>query len=133
VSDENVEVIKQMFDAFNRDPPSALAWLDPEVEWDMRAIQIPGLADVYRGLDELQRFWAQWFQAIEDYRVKVIEFIDAGDAVVVVMDAFGRGRGSGIEIERRWFDVYRLRDAKVVSYRTHREMSDALKTAGLGE
>ena len=42
------------------------------------------------------------------------EFIDAGDRVVVSAYFKGRGRGSGIEVAARFYDVYTLRDGKVV-------------------
>lgn len=41
---------------------------------------------------------------------------------------WGRGRGSGVEVSDRWFYAYRLRDGKIISWRS---FTDALEAVGL--
>ena len=61
------------------------------------------------------------------------EFIDAGAHVVVTTYEAGRGRVSGIEIDGRFFNVYTLRNGKIVHKVEFTERSKALEAAGLSE
>ena len=61
------------------------------------------------------------------------EFVDAGDRVVVALHLRGRGRGSGVEIDARFFDVYTIRDGKIVRMDEFTERFAALEAAGLRE
>jgi hypothetical protein len=59
--------------------------------------------------------------------------IDAGNAVVVAIHYRGRGRGSGVEVEDRKFEVHTFLDGQCVSEVDFDERSEALKAAGLLE
>jgi ketosteroid isomerase-like protein len=61
------------------------------------------------------------------------EFIDAGDQVVVTVHYTGRGRGSGVPFDDRLFDVYTLREGKIIRKREFRDRSAALDAAGVDE
>jgi ketosteroid isomerase-like protein len=45
----------------------------------------------------------------------------------------GRGRGSGVEIEARFYDVYTLSDGKIVRMDQFTERSEALEVVGLSD
>jgi ketosteroid isomerase-like protein len=45
----------------------------------------------------------------------------------------GRGRGSGVPFDDRLFDVYTLREGKIIHKREFRDRSSALQAAGLRE
>jgi ketosteroid isomerase-like protein len=63
-----------------------------------------------------------------------MDFIDAGDRVVVPLSWGGRGRASGVEIaepEETW--VFTLRDGKVVHVKEYASKNAALEAAGLTE
>ena len=47
-------------------------------------------------------------------------------ADVVTVRLRGRGRGSGVEIDGRFYDVYTLRDGKIVRMDQFTERSEAL-------
>ena len=55
--------------------------------------------------------------------------MDMGDRVVVTVRLGGRGRGSGVEIAARFYDVYTLRDGKIVRMDQFTERSEALEAA----
>jgi ketosteroid isomerase-like protein len=65
--------------------------------------------------------------------VTVEEIIDAGDQVVVVAHHEGRGRASGVEVDTRFYEVYKLREGKVARVDEYTERADALEAAGLSE
>jgi hypothetical protein len=63
---------------------------------------------------------------LDNYRTEADEFIDAGDAVIVVARLTARGRGSGAEFTNRIVLMYGLRDGKMTyldAFRTKREVS----------
>ena len=93
---------------------------------------MPG-AGVYDGLEGVRGFWRDWLEPWEDYEIEYSEYIDAGDAVVLVFRQAGTGRGSGVRIEREFFGVWYLRDSKVVRFRLFESRGQALEAAGLSE
>jgi ketosteroid isomerase-like protein len=61
------------------------------------------------------------------------EFIDGGDRVVVAIYFRGRGRRSGIEIDTRLYEIYFLREEKIVRVQEFTDRAEALEAAGLSE
>jgi ketosteroid isomerase-like protein len=45
----------------------------------------------------------------------------------------GRGRGSGVEVEARFYEVYTVRDGRTVRWEEFSDRAEALKAAGLRE
>jgi ketosteroid isomerase-like protein len=131
VSKENVEVVREMVDAFNRgDFQTSLALLDDEVEWHDPP-GVPG-AGVHRGPEAVRSWLARWLGAWESYTVSVEEIIDAGDQVVVVHHERARGKESGVEVDNRSANVCDVRDGKVVRKRPYADRSQALAATELG-
>ena len=79
--------------------------------------------------DNFQRFASAW----DDLQVTAEQFIDAGDRVFVAAHFRGRGRASGITVETRLYEVYTLRDHKVVRVDEFSNRADALEAVGLRE
>ncbi len=97
VSQEYVELIRQGYEAWNSgDRRWVLDHMVPEVEW-VAAPEDPD-PGVYRGYEGVERFWAQWRAAVGQLRFDPLEFIDAGDDVVVIARRSGRGEQSGVDV-----------------------------------
>jgi uncharacterized protein len=132
MSQENVEIVRAMLNAFNRgDFEASLQFLDEGVEWHDPP-DVPD-AGVHRGPEEVRRWMARWLGAWESYTAEAEELIDAGDQVVVVHHERGRGKGSGAEVEHRSANLFDLRNEKVVRRRPFPGRSEALEAAGLRE
>jgi uncharacterized protein len=133
MSQENVEIVKQftrLFEAGDRD--EWRAYFDPDVVWDASATNMPA-AGVYHGHQGIEQFFRDWLGTWKDYDMATREYIDAGDAVVVVFRQTGTGRISGVRTERDFFGVYDLRESKVVQFRQYESREEALEAAGLSE
>jgi ketosteroid isomerase-like protein len=100
----------------------------PDIEWRDRADDPD--ASVHRGHDAAMKHMAE-FDDLAELRVEPQEFIDAGDFVVVPTRLSGHGQTSGAFFEGHQVNVFRLRDGKVTEVREYREMSEALRAAGL--
>jgi ketosteroid isomerase-like protein len=130
MSQENVEIARRAF-AYEiygvGDRAEAEAIFDPHV------VMNPIDEGPSYGPDEMRYDWERWATAFDDLRVTVEEIIDAGDRVVLVAHHQGRGRGSGIEVDARFYEVYTLREGKVSRVDEYTEREPALEAAGLRE
>ena len=59
--------------------------------------------------------------------------VDAGDSVVVRVRQSGRGKETGAHVESDGWQVFTLRDGKVVHCRGYDTKAQALEAAGLSE
>jgi uncharacterized protein len=127
MSQENVENARRGFEAYvagNLD--EALAYLDPEIVYKQATA-----AGWVRGRDAVRAAWERWESSWEDIEMTSEEMIDAGDCVIHAIFFRGRGRGSGIEVVGRFFQVYTVRDGKTVRWEEFADRSEALEAAGL--
>jgi ketosteroid isomerase-like protein len=132
MSEENVEIVRRVFDAFNRrDIAAFLELLDPDVEWVpilavLEGRVYRGHGDIRRWIDDLATDWEFFEVCYEDLR-------DLGDRVLVSGHWRARGRASGVELENPGTYLYEIKNGRVVSMRTFTDRAEALGAAGLAE
>jgi ketosteroid isomerase-like protein len=122
MSEENVEVVRQFL---LLDVEEALAYADPEIVWN------PAEESAAEGHDAVRASLERWKGEWDDYEMLPEEFEQLGDRVVVVVNFRARGRASGIEVDGRLYDVYTLRDGKIVRMDQFTQRSEAREAAGL--
>jgi ketosteroid isomerase-like protein len=132
MSQENVELIKRMVGEATNNPAAMYKVLAEDVEWDVSDLQLPGRS-VYRGHAGVMEFFRDWVGAFDEWGYQAEELIDAGDATVVRLHQWGRGKGSGAAVEIRFWQVWNLRGGEVVRASHHLEKDQALEAAGLRE
>jgi ketosteroid isomerase-like protein len=134
MSQENVEVVREVFESFvGRDWEKTAQLVDPEVEFHGT---VGGLEEgrVARGLPQaIQTFEDEDLEAWDERRLEAEEFIDAGDDVIVLLHEFRRGRGSGIELETDTAVVCAVSAGRVVRIQGYMDRHAALEAAGLRE
>jgi ketosteroid isomerase-like protein len=130
MSQENVEIVRRSFEAFQRgDYEAAMDAIDPRIEYDLT--HFPD-GKVYLGHEGIREAFRIWMGTWEDYRQELDELIDAGDdEVIALVRESGRGKGSGIELERPTAGLWTLRDGRAVRIRFYPGKAQALKAAGL--
>jgi ketosteroid isomerase-like protein len=128
MSQQNVEILERAL--ASGDPGALLAILDGEVEWDY--VGAFPEAVTYHGPDEVRDFLQQWSGAFDDFGVEAEELIDAGDSVVVRLHQWGHGKETGALVENRTWQVFTLREGRVVHCRGYANRAEALEAAGLG-
>jgi ketosteroid isomerase-like protein len=124
MSQENVEIVRRFLLV---DVDEALTHADPDIVWNPIE-ELPA-----QGHGAVRASLARWKGEWHDYKVMPEEFEDRGDRVVVTVRLRGRGRGSGIEIDARFYDVYTLRDGKIVRMDQFTARSHALEAVALQE
>jgi ketosteroid isomerase-like protein len=129
MSQENVEIVRRAFQylASGRGGSEVLASFDPNV------VMKPVETGATYGVTAIRDNFERWQSTFDELEVTVEEIIDAGDRVVHSAHWGGRGRGSGIKVDARYYEVYTLRDGKIIRVDEYTERADALEAAGLSE
>jgi ketosteroid isomerase-like protein len=64
---------------------------------------------------------------------RIVEAVEAGDSVVARVHQWGRGKGSGATVDDSHWQVWTVRDGKVVRVIIRADREAALEAAGLRE
>jgi ketosteroid isomerase-like protein len=121
MSQQNVEIVHSFLTA---PVDEALAYADPGIVWNP-VEELPA-----QGHDAVRTSLAHWKAEWDDYTLAAEEFVDMGERVLVTVRLGGRGRGSGVEIDARFYDVYTLRDGRIVRMDQFSDRSEALEAMG---
>jgi ketosteroid isomerase-like protein len=133
MSQENVEIVRQVFRAFNsEDIGRVLAFTHPEVEVEIGP-EISAEPDTYRGHNGMRRYLQTFQDAMGEIRFQPERFWDVGESVVVALLLTAKGRQTSIPVEQRSGGVWRIRDGKVVRVRAYASATEALEAVGLVE
>jgi ketosteroid isomerase-like protein len=132
MSQENIDVVRRSIEAYNRRDFEALRAVNaPNVEVDWSASR--GLqAGVYRGVEEVLRFYRNFLEMFEEVTLEPDRFIESGDLVIVPNAAQIRGR-DGIATGARSALVFDLHDGRITRVRLFQETREALEAVGLQE
>lgn len=127
MSEENVELVRRgiaSVDVF-------WAMLDDYIVWDLRGYQVVDLDPVYVGRDAViegsRHYWGTW----EQYSLEAEAIIDAGASVVVAVRERMRGKGSGVELDRRWAQTWTFQRGRNIRWEMFHDTSAALEAVGL--
>jgi ketosteroid isomerase-like protein len=127
MSQENVEVVREIYRAWERGDFSSNEWADPDIEFVSGAG--PDEA-VHRGIEAMGRAWREWLSAWEEFKVEPREFIDAGDDVLVLTEFRGRGKASGA---MPGGSLFTFRDGSVVRLASFTDPANAVAAMRLRE
>jgi ketosteroid isomerase-like protein len=131
-SRHNAAIVRAVYAAFSGLAQSGeiasyvAAHFDPDCEY--RPVEE---ASTIRGHHALIRWVERWLEAWDDAWDEVDEIIEAGATVIAAIRVHGRGRLSGMEVSQRLFDVFELRNGRVVRITEYLDPAQALEAAGL--
>ena len=131
MSQENVEIVKAAFEAWNAGDMDAFReLLHPDVTlWLMEDFPEPG---PHVGLEAVMRQWKQQREAFDaDTADPISDFIDIADHVLVRF--VWRGRGLGPDSDMEVTQVITVRKGKVFLLEHFWDHAEALETVGLSE
>ena len=134
MSQENVEVVREMYEDMNRRNCAAiLAAYDEDVVLVVHESVGPE-AGTFRGREAVGRWFGEWFLGFaKDYRFEVEEARSVGDRVFVVARHHGHGRSSGADVEQVNAQILSLHEGKVVQLELYGSRAEAIKAVGLEE
>ena len=135
MSQENVEIVRSNFDAWNAaEPPDVLlSRFHPEVVYHPRADE-PEPSPLV-GRDAVEELVSGFADAFSEVTFEVLELIDAGDHVITstVLNVVLHGQGgtSGASVSDTYVFVHRLRDGLIVEGWEYKTKQEALEALGL--
>jgi ketosteroid isomerase-like protein len=133
VAPKNVELVYSGLDALNRGGvDDVLHMCDPEIEW----IAAPGFlpdAEDYHGRAGVRAWFEKVGETFEKVQWEAEEVVESGERLMVGLKLQATGRASGIEGEFRIFQVWTIRDGKLVRLESYLSRNEALVATGLSE
>ena len=131
MSQEDVEVVRRSFDA----------WNDGDVDSIRRCYAedvvvqtgITELGRTFEGDDPIGRWVAELRETWAEFHWEIERIFEVGDLVVTFHRVMGVGRESGVEVVRDLTTLFSLRDGKIASERIFLDREEALEAAGRRE
>ena len=111
MSEENVKIVRRVYEGWARGDFSEGEAFHPEIEFEMVDWPHPARS---RGVEEMRRTWQTTLSAWDDFRAEPDDVVDYGDNVLVLNSIRGRGKGSGAEVSAQTATVWTLKAGKVV-------------------
>jgi ketosteroid isomerase-like protein len=134
MSQENVELVRRAYDAWNRrDFDAVIALIDPEIEWTtIGRPRFIGTEVTYHGHEGVREFWRLLIEPWTEFHIEVEGTRAAGDLVVAFVRFHGKAR-EGPELEAPFVHLLNIRQSKAVRFRAFDNRAEALEAAGLLE
>jgi len=132
MSQENVELVRSIYAAWERGDYSSVEWADPEIELVNPDGPIPGH---WKGLAALAETWRDFLSAWEEHRIEAEEYRELDDERVLVLSHItGRGKRSGAELGQmraKTANLFHVRAGKVIRLVTYWDRNNGLEAVGL--
>ncbi len=135
MSQENVEIVRGLFEATNRrDFAAVLDAYDENVMLVVDESIEPVDAGIVYGREGVINWYGEWLRSFaRDYRFDIEDARGVGDRVFLVARHHGRGLASGTEVEQSVAYAYTVRAGKIVRVEMYANPAAALKAVGLEE
>ena len=134
MSQENLELVRSIFAAWERGDYSSAEWAHPEIEFVAADGPTPGS---WTGVAAMAEAWRETLSAFEELLSEADEYRALDDErVLVLMHFSGRGKTSGLEvgdIHMKGANLFHVRDGKVSRLVTYWDRERAFADLGLGE
>jgi SnoaL-like polyketide cyclase. len=143
MSQENVEVVRSLWEPFKGLDVTAIDWnaeairemigppFSPEVELRWSATWA-GERE-YGGRDGVIQAFKEWVEPFSEYHAEPLDYIEVGDHVVVPTRQWGVGGASGAPVEIEVTHVFEFRGHQIVRLDEYDTLKEALEAAGLTE
>jgi ketosteroid isomerase-like protein len=131
MSETNLEIVGRLFSQFEKGNFWVPEFFDPNV----RVVWLDGVGVEAEttGLQAMSDLMMSWLEAHDRLTLTAERLIDAGDQVVASATWRGRGKASGVATEWRFGQVLTLRDGRITSMVSYRELDDALEAVGVSD
>ena len=146
MSEENVALVRSMAEPFDGIDVTVLdfeseairatleQFYSPDVELSTLASGLgSGVGEFYKGWDGLIRYLREWLEPFSEYHVRNLDFVEAGDYVLVPSHQWGVGNGSGARVEIELTTLYELRDGKIARMHQYDTLDEAREAATHGD
>ena len=142
MSQDNVDLVRSIYAAWEGGDFSLAEWADPEIEYVVSDGPDPVTC---KGPAEMARQFRTWVSTWEEFRLEADEYRELDPERVLVLDRLsgrgkvsgvGRGKVSGVNLGRmqsRGAWLFHVRDGMVTRMVRYMDRDRALKAVGLSE
>jgi ketosteroid isomerase-like protein len=117
MTSENLDVIRQGYEAFGRGDINALLdSFDEQIQWVTPGPPELATSGKRTGRQEVAGFFAAVNQLFDIQRFEPREFIAQGDLVVVLGSETAAARSTGKVLDLDWVHVFTMRNGKVTAF-----------------
>jgi ketosteroid isomerase-like protein len=139
--ESNLEIVRSQWAPFVGLDASTVDWGSEPVREMLLAVAAPDIElswsaswageRHYKGKDGVVQAFQEWIEPFSEYHAEPLDFIEAGERVLVPNRQWGTGKTSGVpvEIEVTW--VYELRDGLIARIDEYDSLDEARAAAGL--
>jgi ketosteroid isomerase-like protein len=132
MSRENVELLRGMYDRFNRgDLAAGLDNID--ADFVLRDRTLPEFPDELRGIAAYQGYLDRLAESFGDLRYEVESVNDLGDRLVVKVRASATAVETGVDVSGTMGHVWTVKDERATRLDLYASWDEALSAAGLSE
>jgi ketosteroid isomerase-like protein len=135
MSQENVELVRSIYAAWERGDFSSAEWAHPEIEFALGDGPTPVSRTGLTGMKEGYR--TGWLSAWEEFRVEPEQYRELDDERVLVLSHFrGRGKTSGLDVGQmhtKAAELFHVRGGKVTRLVIWANREHAFTDLGLSE
>lgn len=132
MSQQNVEIVKRLIDAFNRRDVDGFAEITtPDFEWITSMAAVEG--EVFSGREGIDTYFGRMREAWDEFLALADDYRDLGDRVLFEGRLQARGLGSGVPVTTQLDILYDLRGGKISKMHSFLDHGEALRAAGLEE
>jgi ketosteroid isomerase-like protein len=134
MSEENVELVRQLGEAWNSGGTDAILRFCPEDAIWYPFPDAPFSRDGLRGHDGIREVMAGWIESFADFAVTTDEVRDLGETVVALGEISGTLRGSDISVRQPMGSIFSdFRRGMIGKARFFPSWEATLEAAGLSE
>ena len=124
-------MVRRTMDAYNtRDLRAYFDMVSESVRFRSR---FSAMGRVYRGHDDLRRYFAELDEVWSRYEMRVLRLVPAGRQVAALCHLYAVGRESDLQVEEDSGIVFTVEAGKIVRIDAYPTHAEALEAAGLRE
>ena len=121
MSQENAEIVRRVYDAFDRGLTETdaeavelvLEVFDPAVVLEQWAA-LPGTGGVFHGYEGMLSGWRELTESLDEIRFVIERYVETGGTLVFAVHARARGRESQIDVDLCLGHLWEFRNRRVV-------------------
>ncbi len=129
---QNMNIVYSFFEAAQKgDLAGARVLLDPNIEWIEP--EVPGLwfGGTHHGADAaLEEVVKPTFSNVDNFSIKLDEYLDAGENIVVLGRFHGKARATGAELDIPACFICTVHGEKIVRFRAYHNTARWLDVIG---
>src|SRR4051794_26447309 len=129
MSEDNVEIVRRVYERWARGDFSGMDWFDPDIEFEMA--DWPHQTKV-TGIQAMWDTWRSTLGAFEGFRSMATEFTAYGDNVLVRNRIEASGKESGAGVGADVASLFTVRDGKITRLALYWDVDAARRAAETG-